>query len=150
LLSHAKLSETKELAQKFPEFDVILSAGGPEEPVDEPEMIGKTMLVTVGAKGKHIGVLGYYPESKTQRLRFESVDLDNQRFNDTPQMFDLMRGYQERLGQEQILEKMAEHPIPHDPSGATYVGAAKCGECHTKAFAKWSTTNHSHAFETLE
>ena len=33
---------------------------------------------------------------------------------------------------------------------AIYVGAAKCGECHTKAYAIWKNTPHAHAFESLD
>src|SRR5690606_26483185 len=84
LLSHAKLADSRELATKFPQFDLILSAGGPEDPDGKPEMIGKTMLVTVGAKGKYTGVVGYYPDSAQEKLRFELVNLDNVRFQDSP------------------------------------------------------------------
>ena len=38
--------------------------------------------------------------------------------------------------------------MPH-PSGQEYVGPKRCGECHTEAYAKWGTTGHGHALETL-
>ncbi len=147
LLSHSKLEESRSLAEKFPQFDLIVSAGGHEDPSGKPEIIGpqKAMLVTVGHKGKHVGVIGYYPDEQP-KLKFELIELDNIRFQDTPAMQDVMRRYQERLADENIADDMKR--VPHE-SGANYVGAAVCGECHTKAYAKWKTTKHHLAYESL-
>jgi hypothetical protein len=148
LLSHASVDESRELAGEFSQFDLVLSAGGPEDPDGRPVSIGNTMLVTVGQKGKYAGVVGYYPDAPDDdRLRFELVELDQERFQDTPAMIEHMRTYQDRLRDERLAA--TELPIAH-PSGATYVGAEKCGECHTAAFAKWEETPHSHAYESLE
>ena len=42
------------------------------------DLIGKTMLVTVGHKGKYTGVVGVYPGAE-KKLRYELVDLDERR-----------------------------------------------------------------------
>ncbi|HVW01700.1 MAG TPA: multiheme c-type cytochrome [Planctomycetaceae bacterium] len=144
LLSHAKADATVELAKKFPEFDLV-QCTGPEEPDDKPIQAGKPLIVTVGGKGKHVGVVGFYPDAK-EKLKFELVDLDNVRFKNTPKMDEHMRTYQERLKEADLVE--TERPIAH-PSGADFVGAAKCGECHTKAYNKWKTSNHANAYESL-
>lgn len=146
LLSHLRLQESRKLAKKFPDFDLILSTGI-EDPDGKPEFVGNTLLVTVGRKGKYAGVVGYYPNDKKHRLRFELVHLDQDRFQEAAKMVEHMRTYQNRLREERIV--FTEPPIAH-PSGATYVGAEKCGDCHTKAFKKWKRTKHSHAFESLE
>lgn len=138
-LSHARPSETKALLEAFPDtFDVAMTAGGIEDPYKDPEVIAGTMLVEVGQKGKKVGVLGYYPDAE-KKLKFERIQLDNNRFAKTRVMEEYMRYYQERLKEERIAE--TEPAIPH-PSGTTYVGAQSCGECHTKAYGKWKTTKH--------
>jgi len=149
LLSHASLEESKKLAEKFQEFDLILSAGGPEDGINTAESIGKVMLVNVGRKGKHVGVVGYYPDNPEQRLKFELVELDEDRFADTPKMQDHMRAYQQMLkdNYEEVFNGLARGG-PH-PDGATYVGAEKCGECHTKALEKWKSTPHADAYESI-
>ncbi|QDT41301.1 Cytochrome c-554 precursor [Gimesia alba] len=151
LLSQSNKDESKALAEKFPNFDILLTAGGVEDPLGEPEFIGKTMMVDVGHKGKSAGVVGYYPKQATKddpskRFRFTVIELDKQRFKDTPRMAEHMQFYQDRLKQEDLAAK--ELPIDH-PRGATFVGAEKCGECHTKAYEKWLTTAHAHAYESL-
>jgi len=149
LLSFAKLEESRELAKQFPVFDVVQSAMGPEDGRDAPEKIGdKTWLWMVGHKGKYAGVIGCYPEDKTTPLRFELVDLDSRRFQDTPKMQDHMRYYQGMLRDNEA-EIYSDMPRSSHPSGSTFVGAAKCGECHKKAFAKWKDSKHGQAYETL-
>ncbi|QDV17912.1 Cytochrome c-554 precursor [Gimesia panareensis] len=151
LLSQSSKDESKTLARQFPQFDILLTAGGVEDPLGEPEFIGKTMMVDVGHKGKSAGVVGYYPEEGAKgdpkkRFRFTVIELDKERFKDTPKMAEHMQFYQDRLKQEDLAAK--ELPIDH-PRGATFVGAEKCGECHTKAYEKWLTTAHAHAYESL-
>ncbi|WP_298868788.1 multiheme c-type cytochrome [uncultured Gimesia sp.] len=151
LLSHSKKEESKSLAEKFPVFDILLTAGGVEDPIGEPEFIGKTMMVDVGHKGKSAGVVGYYPQKTAKndpakRFRFTVIELDKQRFQDTPRMAEQMQFYQDRLKQEDLAAK--ELPIDH-PRGSDFVGAETCGECHTKAYEKWLTTKHAGAYESL-
>ena len=53
LLAHATSEESEELARKFPQFNVVVTSDGHEEPPAEPETIPgtKTLLITVGKKG---------------------------------------------------------------------------------------------------
>lgn len=149
LLSHSSLDESHKLAQTFPEFDLIVSAGGYEDPTGRPERVGETMIVTVGQKGKYAGVLGYYPDNAEQPLRFELVSLD-QRFSNTERMHQHMQYYQDQLRDFQGQGVVhTEPPIPH-PRGAVFAGAQTCAECHKKAYAVWKETRHAHAYESLE
>lgn len=153
LLSHADKDETRALIQAFPDFDVVLTAGGPEDGDEQPEKIGNTLMINVGRKGKNAGVLGFYPDDPANRLRFELVDLDNRRFHETPRMHEHMREYQAILRDNYDLV-LADLPKSPHPTGAQYVGAAKCGECHKKAYQKWKIDSedephHSRAFKSL-
>jgi hypothetical protein len=62
-------------------------------------------------------------------------------------MTELMSIYQNRLRDAQIV--VADGTVEH-PSGAAFVGASKCGECHTTAMEIWEKTPHAHAFESLD
>jgi hypothetical protein len=147
LLSYSKVDETKDLVKKVPGFDIVMTAGGPEDPLDTSEQIGKSMLIQVGTKGKHVAVLGYYPDDPKEKLKYELVDLDKIRFKNNPSMFKLLQDLQKELTEANLGEN--EKGIAH-PSGAEYVGAKKCGECHKKAYAKWITTDHAKAFDDLK
>lgn len=147
LLSYCKVDETRALAKKVPGFDIIITAGGPEEPLHKTEQLGKSMLVQVGTKGKHVAIVGYYPDNPKEKLKFELVDLDKFRFKNNPAMIKLMQDFQDVLTDEKLAE--TEPGVAHE-SGAGFTGAAKCGECHKKAYAKWKTTEHAKAFDDLK
>ena len=147
LLSHSRLATSQELAKQFPEIPLIISTGPIEEPLtDNPLKIGETTLVTVGHKGKHAGLVGWYPAATGDQFKFDLVKLDGKRFKDDTRMIEHMKFYQEMLKDSQLAET---EPALQHPSGAKYVGAEKCGECHTKAFAKWSETGHASAFDSI-
>ncbi len=147
LLSHAVPEESKQLAEKYSDFDLIITAGGPEDPPGTPVRTKKPMIVSTGQKGKHVGVVGFYPDSKEQPLRFELVTIDQIRFAETKVMVEHMRAYQDRLHKERVVA--AELPIKY-PSGAKFVGASACADCHTTAHEIWEKTAHAHAFESLK
>lgn len=150
LLSQASVEESRAFATEFSEFDIVLTAQGfgDPDPRSPPEKIGDTLLIQAGSKGKYVGVLGVYPEDRETPFRYQLVSLERDAFDDTPEMIDLMANYQTRLKEEEIVLRDGIS-APH-PSGATFVGADKCGECHTTAFDIWKDTPHSHALESLD
>jgi hypothetical protein len=154
LLSHARFDETKKIAANFPQFDIVISAGGPEDPDPRPKFLGeKTLLVAPGQKGKHVPVVGWYPKAAKDRLKYELVDLDDKRFRDAPQIVEHMRFYQELLKERNLVarEPDIDDPRPTPRLDANpFVGAKVCGECHKSALEVWETTKHAHATETLK
>jgi hypothetical protein len=146
LLSQSTDDEIRKQAADFPGFDVIVAADG-RDGDRAPEMIGNVRLLRVGEKGKTAGLIGLYPDDKTEPVRYELVTLSEDYFENTDKMTELMKTYQERLKDSQVVT--AEGPVGH-PTGATFVGAAKCGECHSSAFKIWQGTAHAHAFESLD
>ena len=148
LLSHGNDAEAKQLAEKFPDFQIILAAGGYEEPDGKPVVVGKTWILHAGHKGKRVGVLGYYPDNSAEPFKFELVELDDERFQNDEYMRTLMRNYQQQI-QDEGLATSDELLLRH-PSGQTFVGAKKCGECHTKAYDHWKETKHAEGLASLQ
>ena len=148
LLSHGSEAEAKELAEKFPQFQIILTAGGPEEPDSKPVVVGKTWILEAGHKGKRVGVLGYFPDNSTQPFRYELVELDDVNFKNDPHMRQLMMDYQQQV-QDESLATSDELLLRH-PSGNSFVGAAKCGDCHKKAYEHWTGTKHAEGLTSLK
>jgi len=147
LLSHGTLAEGKTLAKNFPQFAVVLSSGGAEDPeFDNPQKVGETLFVQVGRKGKYTGVVGFFPSDAQNRVRFELIKLTEERFQDSQKMVEHMRLYQDLLKDSALAE--TEPPIKHS-SGAKFVGTQACAECHPKAFAVWEKTDHAHAYDSL-
>nr|AUN35788.1 putative cytochrome c-554 [uncultured bacterium] len=151
LLSHTSVDESRSLAKNYPDFNLVLTAGGPEDPDGVPEKIGDSLLLSAGRKGKSIGVVGFFPQKeKKDRFRFQLVEVDGDRLKDTKEIVEQMRQYQRALYDDKLAGNHSDNiPIEH-ASGAKFVGSAKCGECHTKAFEVWKGTPHAKAFESLK
>ena len=147
LLAQTSREEARELARRFPQFDLVVASGDSPLMSAEPELIEgtSTRLIQVGRKAMYVAVLGWYDDPR-QPLRYASVPLDA-RWSDSPGMLQLLADYQEQL-KELGLDGLGLRPLPH-PSGRQFVGSQTCGECHSKAYAIWSQTPHAHATESL-
>ncbi len=147
LLSHAKADETEQLIRQFPDFPLVVSMGGPEDGQLRPKTIGSTWLLQVGQKGKHVGVVGVYPQAP-EKFRYELVKLDGERFRNSPRLDDMMQEYQNRLRDDRP-DLLDNAQPPAHPSGRTFVGAQVCADCHQGSFDTWKKTGHARAFEGL-
>ncbi|MFV1965879.1 MAG: multiheme c-type cytochrome [Pirellulaceae bacterium] len=147
LLAHASIEESRRLAEKFPVFKVVVSAGGVGDPRYQPVRIPgtDTLLVQVGVKGMYVGVLGWFDDPGIP-FRYQRVPLDA-RFEDSAEMLQLLASYQEQL-KTLGFEQLGLRPLPH-PSGKTFVGSDTCGDCHTVAYEIWESTPHAHALDSL-
>ena len=149
LLSYESSEGSRKLAEQFPEFQVVVSAGGADDPGDDHEMIGKTLFIVSGMKGKHVNLIGFYPGEKVE-LRFERVELDQDRFGRAPEMRKLMAHYQEQLKEQWLDPSSAVRglTVPHE-SGFQFVGAEACATCHASAYEVWEGSNHANATASL-
>lgn len=160
LLSFADPEETQDLARRFDEFDFVVTAGGADEPPDEPRVVAgrptvprgagsgdprTTKLIEVGHKGMYVVVIGLYKDGATP-IRYQRVPLDA-RFADSPDMQQIMVDYQRDL--ETIgLDGLGLKPVTH-PSGRMFAGSEACADCHTAAADVYLNTPHFHATDTL-
>ena len=164
LLSQAEPRETRQFLKDFPGFHAAVTAGGPEDPDPEPEVVelpggGTSLMLRVGGKGKSVGVLGVYPNARPAAaadaakpagpgLRFALVPLSQDLYRHDARMDAVMASYQQMIS-DNLDDVFADIPPTPPPRPGGYVGAAKCGECHTKAYEKWKGTPHAHAYLSL-
>jgi len=143
----------KRLATAYPGFDVVVSTSQADDPLErEPLMLngGKTMLVTVGRRGKYVGAVGFFADA-AQKIRYYQVHLDHKYNGPGTEMKKVIEDeYRNMLKAAGVVESFPRHDYTAGTAGATYVGAETCRQCHPNTFAKWSTTPHAHAFVALE
>ena len=151
LLAHTTRKEAVDLANKYPDFDLVVCSDGGAEPPNKPEEIrkGGTKLITVGEKGMYAVVLGMYDDPK-QPLRYQRVTLDS-RFPASPKMLALMSAYQDQL-KNLGLGGLGIHPLPNplQESNGDFTGAEACMKCHEESYRVWKKSPHSRAFATLK
>ena len=147
MLAHTTVEEASALATEFKKLDLVCVSGVADEPVFRLEQVPgtKTQLVQTGGKGMFCGVVGVFANEQ-QRFRYQRVPLDS-RFEDSPEMLQLLRFYQSILKKEGLAQ-LGLKPIPH-PTEREFVGSEKCGDCHTQAFDVWTESPHYHATESL-
>ena len=149
LLAHATKDESIELAKKFPDFDVVVTAGGAEEPPAEVAKVNDdTLLIEVGTKGMNVIVLGLFDDPETP-YRHQRVPLDS-RFVGSADMRDLMTQYQEQLRRDGFAG-LGIRETPHHQKEilGRFVGSKECESCHEGTYMAWKKTGHAKAFETL-
>ena len=147
LLCYGSLEESRQLARKFPQFQVVVTAGGSGPPTFEPEVVepARNLLIQVGTKGMYAGALGIFPGSKVP-VRYQRISLSS-RFQDSAEMLAQLKSYQAEL-QRTGLTGLGLRPIAH-PSNRKFTGSQVCGDCHTKAYEIWKKTPHAWATDSL-
>jgi hypothetical protein len=149
LLAHATKDESMELARKFPDIDVVVTADGTPEPPPDFERIdgAEAILVEVGEKGTHATVLGFYDDPKDPR--YQVVPLDS-RFENAEVVIELMRAYQDQLKDLGLSGLgVKEGPNTQKELLGKYVGTEECKSCHEESYRVWKKGGHAKAWKTL-
>lgn len=152
LLSHSGADEALEIAANFPEIDLIITGHGIDDPNTFIKMMGKTLVVSPGRFGKHIGIVQYLFDKKG-RIRQLEGDLPikfiplGEEFNKPSLMDSLIEEYKLIVKEEDLLGRYDKVSIDR---GGSYIGSMSCGTCHIKIYSHWKTTKHAVAYETLE
>jgi hypothetical protein len=161
LLAFASMEDSIALGKQFPEFDVVVTAGGaagvPKGTNGRaPTIPGtNTLLIEVGEKTEDAIVLGFYADSPPwyQRVPLDSrFDSKGAGADPAPLsvMQQLMANYQDGLknvGFEGL--GLRPSPYPKQELLGRFVGSEQCKTCHEGSFDKWKKTPHSHAYQTL-
>ncbi|MFQ5786953.1 MAG: multiheme c-type cytochrome [Thermodesulfobacteriota bacterium] len=154
LLSHAEIEDSIKIAEIYPEFDLIISGHGIDEPGLHLTKVKNTYVIPVGEKGKYLGTVTLSPKfthtdvskrSNSYLSSAETIPLD-ERFEDSPETAMLLRIYQQRLKEEELLAQVFK---TDPPSNLTFIGNDDCAVCHNKIFKHWEETRHASAYETL-
>ncbi len=153
LMVQGPAEQAKRLATAYPGFDVVVASSEFADTLEhEPLMLNgnKTMVVTIGRRGKYLGAVGFFAD-EAQKMRFYLLTL-NSRFDGPGTAIKkvIQDEYREMLKAAGVVENFPRHDYTGGTAGATYVGAETCRRCHPNTFAKWSTTKHAQAFVALE
>jgi Cytochrome c554 and c-prime len=163
-------------ARVFPQFPIVLSLCRGDEPPSRPEEVitktrTKSWIVTVGTKGKHIGLVGVWRTGKPEQpfeFRYKMIELTEDYLTPEDKRDDhpivkllneytselktgeyLSRHYAQAKHLSQVLPPVAGVPNPGGPDDPSYVGSNKCISCHKQAYKVWAGSRHSHAYQTL-
>jgi hypothetical protein len=152
LLVQAAPEVAKALAAKYTGFDVVVSTSLLPDPSKDAETLngGKTLLVTVGQKGKYAGLVGIF-DDKASPLRYQRITLGNQFKGPAKAMKDVVEDeYRRTLKDQGVAARFPKHDDVNAPPHARFVGVDACKACHPNTFARWAGTKHALAYQSLE
>jgi hypothetical protein len=123
----------------------------PEPPGVLREAAG-AQLVTVGHKGKYVGVLGAWKNRGGYEFKYQLVAVGPE-FAPKPgnPVLPIMQDYAQTVKDRNLAAKFlfGPHKTQRAVQGAKYVGSEICANCHNHAYKIWSESKHEHAFATL-
>jgi len=138
----------EELAERFDAFEVVVSTSKADEPPIRPTELrgGRTLIVSAGRKGQNVIQVGLF-RSPGAPLTYRRVRLDTDFESVEPIESLLAEEYLERLRERNVLETYPRRP---HPSGARFLGAEACKQCHPNTYEKWASTKHSLAYKAIQ
>lgn len=161
LLFQGMPPEAEAAAKKFPQFQIVLCKCPQEEPPSDPIVVGNTLIVQVGQRGRHLGVVGAFPTGDAARpneFHYQRVALGEEYETDKDKeaghpVLGPLTEYAKQVRDQNLLTRYLKeaHPTQIKRKGKkiTFVGSDACKTCHVDEYAKWAGSKHSHAFEAL-
>jgi hypothetical protein len=138
LLTDLPLSECKEMQG----WDVIINSSG--EILDEPLSLNNTIIVTGYPKGKKLGMLTLNIDTKGKmtvvKHRWQPLGND---IKEDKKVRQILNDYDSQVAG---LLKETERPRKE----TSYLGIAKCAECHQLFIDIWKKTGHANALLSIE
>ena len=137
LLTDLPLSECKEMQG----WDVIITSSG--EILEEPLSLNNTIIVTGYPKGKKLGILTLHIGANGKTTGFEhrwqplGTDIEEDK-----KIRQILNEYDARVA---ALLKATKKPL----KVTSYLGIAKCAECHQLFVDTWNKTGHARALLSL-
>src|SRR5207249_11865441 len=120
----------------FPDaFDVILCLSEEDTPRAQADIVGKTMIVRVGHRGKYIGVVGAFRTGNAAKpfdLQYQSVALGEEYETDKDKeaghpVLKLLDSYAQQVKDQRFLTRTPQRDIPIPPNlgnvKPSYVGS---------------------------
>ncbi len=170
LIYQGTSADAAKVAKDFPQFNVILCQADDALPPLMPQQVAgtNTLVVQVGHKGQHVGVLGAFKNKNGGLdLKYQLVPMGEEFI--TPgteaesraknKTLPILESYAKSVKAEIDLAK----DYPRTPHAAQihaqalkpkvelkYVGSDACKVCHAAEHAQWAKTNHGHALDALE
>ncbi len=159
LLFQGSFDEAKKVAEKFPQFHIILCVSAEDEPPEKADRAGNSLVVRVGHKGRCLGLVGVYRTNQAEvpyELHYQMAQLGPEYETPAGQepnnpILAILEDYAGHVKKTNYIAEYprTQHPIQRAFPGAEYVGSDKCKRCHEESYKVWKESAHSHAFDAL-
>ena len=141
------------LAEQFYELQVILG-GKVRQPAQELQKENRSLIFFVTNESRALGFLKLRLSEGAPPVPIASeIRLLHDRIPEAPELQQLARDYRQEVRRARLTVDDPGHlqddAIPGVRAAASFVGSARCVDCHQATGAAWSRSRHAHAFATL-
>jgi len=155
----------QDVAKKNPKaatVELVVHAEPEEAPPGAFQVVGGTNLITLGHKGRYVGVVGVWKKpGGGYDMKYELVAMGPEWTTPAakeaghPIMRMMENEFAARVAKLNLAAKFPrfdhQTQLQLRPKGveAKFIGSEKCANCHPFADQVWAKTGHAHAFDTL-
>ena len=151
-LTHLGRVEGEDLAAQVPGIDVVILGHHPGF-VAQGRRVNAAVTVASGEQGQNIGMTKLTMDGKkVSDLSSETLILMPE-VGERADIAKLSKDFED--AQNALLQKEQQQTQLQDqkkqaPGGDQYVGSETCQSCHKAEYEQWQSTQHAHAFATLQ
>ena len=151
-LTHLGRVEGEDLAAQVPGIDVVVLAHHPGF-VAQGRRVNNAVTVASGEQGQNIGMTKLTLDGrKVTDLSSETLILMPE-VGERADIAKLAKDFEDaqnaQLQKEQQASQLQDQK-KQQPGGDQYVGSETCRSCHKAEYEQWQSTQHAHAFSTLQ
>ena len=152
-LTHLGRVEGEDLAAQVPGIDVVILAHHPGF-VAQGRRVNSAITVASGEQGQNIGLTKLTMDGKkVSDLASETLILMPE-VGERADIAKLAKDFDDRqnaiLQKEQQAQVLESSKQTGAPGADQYLGSETCAGCHKAQYEQWQTTQHAHAFATLQ
>jgi hypothetical protein len=151
LLAHLGRTEGEDLAAQVPGIDVVVLAHHPGF-VAEGRRVNDAITVASGEQGQNMGLTLVTVENKKVTNLTSETKILLPEVGERGDIAKLTKDFEDKLN-EQTRKDQQQNQVQQmmpKPGEDQYVGTETCIGCHAEQAEQWKTTQHAHAFATLE
>ena len=151
-LTHLGRVEGEDLAAQVPGIDVVILGHHPGF-VAQGRRVNSSITVASGEQGQNVGMTKVILDGKkVSDLSSETLILMPE-VGERADLAKLAKDFED--AQNAALQKAQQSSQLQDtkkqqPGGDQYVGSEACKSCHRSEYEQWQSTQHAHAFATLQ
>jgi 2',3'-cyclic-nucleotide 2'-phosphodiesterase (5'-nucleotidase family) len=151
LLAHLGRTEGEDLAAQVPGIDVVVLAHHPGF-VAEGRRVNDAITVASGEQGQNIGLTLVTVEDKKVANLESATKILMPEVGERGDIAKLTKEFEDKVNAEAKKKQQTEAvtSLVPKPGEDQYVGSETCMGCHADQAEQWKTTQHAHAFATLE
>jgi 2',3'-cyclic-nucleotide 2'-phosphodiesterase (5'-nucleotidase family) len=150
-LAHIGRVEGEDLAAQVPGIDVLVLAHHPGF-VAQGRRVGSTVTVASGEQGQNIGLTLLTMEGKKVADLTSETRILMPEVGERADIAKLVKAFDDKVNEEQrkLQQSQVLQSAAPQPGQDQYLGSENCMSCHKSEYEHWQTTQHAHAFATLE